>query len=219
MTGGSKYTFFFLAFAVLTGPLAGAVSAQEGNATKWLTVQVQNPGGEDVDIQLPLVLHDLVQKVVDFERLSKQTNKEADIPVQVITKVLNELSQAPPQEVLTVEAEGTTVKVATESRKPSVTAKTTSTLRVSVKNLGNDGENVKVAIPLGIVELVAQSLKNGMMTEEHFTALGVGPDETCLHLNVLVSELPKVISSIREAGPVDLVCVRSEREEVRVWTE
>jgi hypothetical protein len=219
-----KFAMVCLVFLSAIGfTSAVVVAAEQGTAeaagSKWLTVRVHTEEGQDADVQLPLSLQELVKRVVDVDRLSQLTEGKAKAPLAALTKILGELQAAPDQEILTVEAEKATVKIATETRKQAENTKPAVALKISVKPLQEKGERVNVTVPLGIVEMIARCVKETPISEADFEAMGVGPEKTGLHLAILVQQLPQVIASIRSAGAVDLVSVKDSRQEVRVWIE
>lgn len=221
MTRLTTFCLVFLSVNVFMTPAAfsGDEGTTEATGANWLTVQVHTQEGEDIEIQLPLSFQQLIHKVVDFDRLSELTEGKAKAPLAVMTNILAELHAAPPQEIVAIESEEATVKVATETRERSEDTKAATALKVSVEPSEGNGDRINVTVPLGILELVARCIKTAPITEADFEAMGAGPDETGLHLAVLVNELPQLIAGIRDAGPVDLVSVKTGKEEVRVWIE
>ena len=111
------------------------------------------------------------------------------------------------------------MKLATAVRERVEGTEPATVLKISVRPQRDKGEKVNVAVPLGIVEMVAACIKAGPLSEENFEAWGMGPGKTGVHFAALVKELPEIIATIRGIGPVEILSVKGDHEDVRVWTE
>ena len=162
--------------------LAAPVWAQ---TSSWLHIQVTDRGeeGSKVNVNLPLSLAKVALGMAPKKFTDKAVEKlnEHDISITDIRTLWAELKNAGDAEFVTVEEADETVRVAREG----------DWLRVRVDKNGEDGEHVKVDIPIAVVD-----------------ALLSGDGES-FNLLAAITEL--------EGSTGDIVRVEDGEQTVRVW--
>ncbi len=166
--------------ALLIGPAVAS--------SQWLHVHVDEAGGEEVRLQLPLGLVQAMLPLVEHEGLSRHRIElgDSDLSPEDLRQLLEALDEAADGEYVRVETEDADVRV----------AKTDGMLQVDVEAIDSWGEpetEARIRVPMAVVE-----------------ALVAGLDEDTLDLTAAVRALDKL-------GPGELVTVDDADSRVRIW--
>jgi hypothetical protein len=174
--------------------LALAVIAGPAMADSWLHVRVEDrgPDGEQVEVNIPLTVVEAVLPSITIDDLHKGHFDlddldlgDADLDGLDLRAILTELRDSPDMNFVTVRSDDESVRVAKEGDYLIV--------RVEERS-ANDTENVRVTIPLKVVEALIQNDDNDL-------------------------DLIAGLRALSEFEGEDLVRVESDDETIRVWID